>query len=309
MREIADEALRVFAAAGEPSGLARALVHVGCLHWSRLDIVALEDALLRSLEHAREVGDTRQQIEAYNILLRATVVGPCRVAEGIARCERARADGGEVASLAALANAIQAVLEAMSGRIDVARDLYHGAHARLEEFGLGARLAGLQIYAAMAELIAGDPARIEAPLERACAELERIGERGRHSTALAVLARVRRRLGDEDEALRLTIRSEELAGVYDTSTHIIWSSTRGRILARRGELAEGERLAQMGVSIARRATAVYLTAEALRDLAEVLALAGRTTQARDTIDEAIALHTDKGNVAAAAAAREWRASL
>ena len=80
----------------------------------------------------------------------------------------------------------------------------------------------------MAELIAGDPALIEEPLERACAELERIGERGRHSTALAVLARVRFRLGAEDEALRLhPAQRGELSGVYDTSTHIIWSGTAG----------------------------------------------------------------------------------
>ena len=110
---------------------------------------------------------------------------------GIERCEAARGNVAEGISLTAVTDITMAVLEAMRMRIDVARGLYQGARQRLEEHGLGLKLAGLEIYAAMVELIAGDPSIVEPGLERAYAALERVGERGRLPTVLAFLARTR----------------------------------------------------------------------------------------------------------------------
>jgi DNA-binding SARP family transcriptional activator len=309
MRRTADTALAIFAREGDDSGLARAWNHIGVLHWGRLEIEQLEDALLRALEHAETVDDARARGEAYNTYLRAAVVGPCTVAEGIRRCELARANAGDLASIGAVADATQAVFEAMRSDIDRARDLYRGARARLEEFGLTARLAGLQIYPAMVELIAGDPRVVEPVLARACALLERIGESGRLATAIAMLARVREALGAREDALALTRRSEDLSYAYDTSSHILWAGTRARLLAHLGELDEAERYARMSVTIARRTSAEYLTAGALTDLAEVLVATGDRVAALAVLDEAIALHAAKQNVASARSVRERRASV
>jgi DNA-binding SARP family transcriptional activator len=309
MRRTADTAISIFARAGDDSGLARAWNHIGVLHWGRLEINELEETLQLALDHANAVDDARARGEAYNTYLRAAVVGPCTVAEGIRRCELARANAGDLAATGAVADATQAVFEAMRSDLDRARELYQGARARLEEFDLTARLAGLQIYAAMVELIAGDPSVVEPGLARACEQLQSIGEAGRLATAIAVLARVRERLGARDDALRLTRRSEELSYAYDTSSHIIWAGTRARVLAHAGELEEASRLARMSVTIARRTSAEYLTAEALTDLAEVLIAGGDRDAARTVLDEVIGLHEAKQNVVSASAVRARRATL
>src|SRR5205085_11200853 len=130
---------------------------------------------------------------------------------GRGRCEavgRAMAAG---ATSKAAVEVTQAVLEAMRMRVDGGRGLAQAARARLEELGLGLQLAGLEIYAAMVELLAGEASAARPALERACAEMERLGERGRLPTALAFLARVRYEEGDYDAVLELTARSRELS--------------------------------------------------------------------------------------------------
>jgi hypothetical protein len=188
----------------------------------------VEEALDRSIVYATRVGDARERSEAFNTLLRATVVGPSPVDVGIRRCEAARGNVAEGISLTAVTDITMAVLEAMRMNIDIARDLYQGARQRLEEHGLGLKLAGLEIYAAMVELIAGDPSIVEPGLERAYAALERVGERGRLPTVLAFLARTRCALGAYDDALRFTHLSEKLNYRHDAASQILWAGTRGR---------------------------------------------------------------------------------
>ena len=276
MRETAEEAIKIFDRYGDDSGLARAWNHIGFLHWTRLHMARLEEALERSIAYATRAGDARERSEAFNTLLRATVVGPCPVDIGIERCEAARGTVAEGISLTAVTDITMAVLEAMRMRIEVARELYQGARARLEEHGLGLKLAGLEIYAAMVELIAGDPRIVEPGLESAYAALERVGERGRLPTVLAFLARTRCATGRFDDALRFTHLSEKLNYRHDAASQILWSGTRGRVLARAGEAVEAERLARLSVTIAQRSDAVFLTAEALTDLADVLDVLGKT---------------------------------
>jgi tetratricopeptide (TPR) repeat protein len=228
---------------------------------------------------------------------------------GIERCEAARGTVAEGISLTAVTDITMAVLEAMRMRIDVARGLYQGARQRLEEHGLGLKLAGLEIYAAMVELIAGDPRIVEPGLESAYAALERVGERGRLPTVLAFLARTRCATGRYEDALRFTHLSEKLNYRHDAASQILWSGTRGRVLARAGEPVEAERLARLSVTIAQRTDAVFLTAEALTDLADVLDVLGKSEEAAEALDAAIVLHDAKQNQASARSARALRAAL
>jgi tetratricopeptide (TPR) repeat protein len=71
-------------------------------------------------------------------------------------------------------------------------------------------------------------------------------------------------------------------------------------LARRGELAEAERLGREAVAIASgTADILDLRAEALASLGEVLRLADRPQESRAALDEAIRLYENKGNVVGA----------
>jgi hypothetical protein len=77
---------------------------------------------------------------------------------------------------------------------------------------------------------------------------------------------------------------------------MLWRQVRGKVLARRGELQEGERLVREAVALAEETDMLNSHADALIDLAEVLALAGQDPRAE--LDRALALYERKGSDAA-----------
>ena len=79
------------------------------------------------------------------------------------------------------------------------------------------------------------------------------------------------------------------------------------MLARRGELEEGERLAREAVALAAETDMLNMHADALVDLAEVLALAGGRTPAE--LEQALALYERKGNLVMAERTRSRLAEL
>jgi tetratricopeptide (TPR) repeat protein len=81
------------------------------------------------------------------------------------------------------------------------------------------------------------------------------------------------------------------------------------VAARRGQHAEGERLAQEAVELASRTQNLEGQANAHADLGEVLALAGRPREAADAYQEAVARYERKGDVVSAGRARRARQEL
>ena len=78
---------------------------------------------------------------------------------------------------------------------------------------------------------------------------------------------------------------------------------RAKVLARRGDFEAAEKLAREAVEYAEASDFLHSHANALTDLAEVLALAGRPEESASAIEGAIRLHEAKGNVVAVAHAR------
>jgi hypothetical protein len=76
------------------------------------------------------------------------------------------------------------------------------------------------------------------------------------------------------------------------------------VLARRGRLAEAERLAAEAVSLAEGTDMLAMRAGALLDLARVLVLAGRAAEAGPLATQALELAERKGHLVAAGQARE-----
>jgi Flp pilus assembly protein TadD len=74
------------------------------------------------------------------------------------------------------------------------------------------------------------------------------------------------------------------------------------VLARRGRLAEAERVATEAVELAADSDMLGMQAGALLDLAGVLRLAGRDEEAAPLARQALALAERKGHVVAAAQA-------
>jgi len=106
--------------------------------------------------------------------------------------------------------------------------------------------------------------------------------------------------GRFDEAEELAREAERTARPNDVHSHIVWRGTCAKVLARQGELEEAEALAREAVSRAEESDFLHSHGDALSDLAEVLALAGRAGEAVAVVEQAIDLYGRKGNVLAVA---------
>jgi Flp pilus assembly protein TadD len=78
---------------------------------------------------------------------------------------------------------------------------------------------------------------------------------------------------------------------------------RAKLLARRGDLAEAERVAREALTRTQPTDDIQLRAETLTALAEVLRAADRPGESEAAFGEAVALYERKGNVVAASAIR------
>jgi class 3 adenylate cyclase/tetratricopeptide (TPR) repeat protein len=295
LREI-DAAIRVFDEIGDEAGLARALTLRGKLRvWGGEPAAALPD-LERAAKHAHDAGDRAEEAESIRYICAAMRVGPTPVGDALRRLDEFGSGAAinrrlEVAFLIARAH-----LVAMQGHFEAARDFASQARALAEESGLDSSHA--RTAAGDVELLAGNAAAAERELHAVCEHLEQVGELGFLSSAVPHLADALFALGRDEEALLLTerLRPEHLTVPEDTDAHVGWRRVRAKLLARSGELEEGDRLGREAVAIASATDVLQLRAQALADLAEVLRLAGRPKESVAALEEAIRLCEEKGNV-------------
>jgi tetratricopeptide (TPR) repeat protein len=201
-------------------------------------------------------------------------------------------------------------LEAMRGDIATARVLIAEARSLAEELGLRNLLAaGVAQSAGEVELLAGDLSSAERYLRAGCEELERIGDWGHLVTIIPYLADSLLGQGRGEEAASMIERGLERTVADDADAQIGLRRVRAQVLAQRGEVEEAERVARDAAS--RAAHTDYLTAHAqtVRDLAEVLELAGKQTEAAEALAEAVALYERKGNVVMAGRTRDRLAEI
>ena len=301
LREL-DEAIPVFEELGDDAGLARALCLGGKLRFWKGEAAAAIGDFERAARFARDAGDRALEAESLHYVLTATHRGPMPVMEVLERHEqiRARAAGNRKLEVALLETGAQ--LEAMQGRFEAARSLISQAQALAEEQGLQVLLdSHIRPAEGWVELLAGDAAAAERALRPACEGLERVGELGFLSSIAPVLVDALFFQGRDEEALRLTERwtPERLTVPEDADAQVGWRRVRAKLLARRGDFAEAERLAREATKIASGTDFLDVRAFAAADLAEVLRLAGRPKESAAAVQEAIRFHEQKGNTASA----------
>ena len=286
---------------GDEAGLARALGLAGCLRYWRGEAAAAIGDLEQAADHARSVGDRAQLAYALQYVVAAIVDGPTPVDEGLERLEGIQASADANRRLEVTLLRARAQLEAMREGFDAARTLIASAKRLAEELGLEAVLAyGVAHQAGLIELLAGDAAAGERELRRACEALERMGDLGHLAVIAPRLADALLILNRDDEALRWTELAERSATPRLADEQIGWRRARAKILARRGEVDEAERLARQATAMADLTDGLVEHAQAEADLAEVLRLAGRLEESTTALAEAIRLHEEKGNLAAKA---------
>jgi class 3 adenylate cyclase/tetratricopeptide (TPR) repeat protein len=194
----------------------------------------------------------------------------------------------------------RAVLLAMLARFEEARPLADEASERVRELtGVG---VGDWLLADIATL-AGDHHTAARYLRRFCDLLEQRRLPGYLSTHASVLGRSLCALGRYEEAEPLAELSRERGSEEDVATQALWRQVQARVRAHRGEHAEAERLAREAVEIAERTDGLNNQGDALCDLAEVLAAAGRGGEAAEVLAQALERYERKKNLAMVAQVR------
>ncbi len=301
LRALAEEAIPVFEEAGDERGLMRAWSAIGHVELGKCRFGASNEALERALVHARRAGGEEFQSQTIlGLLGGGHFNGPTPVEEALRWYETRGATAHH--SIASRAR-----LEAMRGRFEQARSLDRQALARAEELGDRVAIAAGGAHGHFIETLAGDAAAAERRARRGCELLGQVGGSGWLSTQAGYLAQALCALGRYDEAEKWSRRSEELGASDDVITQMLWRQARAKVLARRRELGEGERLAREAVALAEQTDMLSAHGDALMDLAEVLALAGKDPRAE--LEQALALYERKGNLVMADRARARLAEL
>jgi tetratricopeptide (TPR) repeat protein len=105
------------------------------------------------------------------------------------------------------------------------------------------------------------------------------------------------------------VTSRALGSEQDFATQMLWRQVQARIHAHRGERAPAERLAREAVEIGEGTDALNYQGDALCDLAEVEAAAGKAVEAAATLEQALDRYERKRNLAMTAHVRERLAQL
>jgi tetratricopeptide (TPR) repeat protein len=302
MREI-EVAIPVFEELRDDAGLARALCLAGKLRFWKGEAAAALGDLERAARLALSAGDRALGAEILQYVVSAMHRGPMAVEEALGRFEEIRLRAGMNRRFEVALLAHRAQLEAMRGRFDVARDLVLQAKVSAQEYGLQVLLdSHTAVIGGSIELLAGEAAAAERELRPACEGLERVGELGFLASAAPLLADALFMQGRDEEGLEVTERwtPERLTAPEDADAQVGWRRVRAKLLARRGDFEEAERLGREATAIASATDFLPLRADAVADLAVVLRLAGRPEEAAAATREAIRLYEWKGNIAAAA---------
>ena len=285
--------------------LAKAWHCLAGIPWLRGEGAVAQQALDQALAYAQNAGDARTEAQILNFLVGVAVFGPTRVTVAIERCRAILSEAQGEGRVAAAALRALGGLHAMEGRFEEASTCIERDGAILRDLGLKVVVGSSTEMAGIVGLLAGDPVAAESHLRLGFAVLEEMGDQSGLSTNAAILAEAVLAQGRDEEALELTVQSEQAAAAEDLPVQVQWRGPRAKALARRGELDAAERLAREAVSLAERTDFLNLHANALLDLATVLQHDGRVEEATAAAEAANALYERKGNLVGADKARSF----
>jgi class 3 adenylate cyclase/tetratricopeptide (TPR) repeat protein len=297
-----EQALPVFEAAGDDLALYIAYNALGQVANMRARMDALVEAYERAAAHAQRAG------LPYEFLgWRATgrFFGATPVSELLAWLDEQQARGARDHSL----DVRRAHALAMLGRVDEARAILDDVRAKLAERGVGITLAIASHDSLDLELWAGDPAAAVEFGEEGCRLYEELEEQSFLSTVAGRLAQAYYALDRLDDADAWAGRAAELGASDDAYTQMLWRQVRAKVLARRGETGEAERLAREAVAVGQETDMIDVQGDTHADLAEVLLLAGKPDEAAAALEQALERYERKGNLVSAQRAQTRLAEL
>jgi len=278
-------------------GLCQTLRLEAAVSWIHGRSADAEEAWRHAAEYARRTSDRSELTEILGWLASAALYGPTPALDGIRRCEDYLGEVGNHPRGQAVILNHMAGLYAMQDELETAHVTLSRAKSYLDTLG-PTMTAAITQPAAFIAMMAGDPATAEMHLRFAFEALSLMGDRGNRGTAAALLARAIMGQGEKryDEASELIAISQEAAAGEDLITEIIGQGLSARMLADRGRHTEATELASSAVALAAQTDLLSQHADALLDLAHVLAASGRFPGAHDAATQALDLFQRKGNL-------------
>jgi class 3 adenylate cyclase/tetratricopeptide (TPR) repeat protein len=300
--DVSEQAVRIFEELDDDRGLARAWRRMAYVPRARGHFAMSEDAIERAIAYARKAGDAQEEARSIDNLCTVLLLGPTPAAEGIRRCEDLLAttrgrlmEANIVTSLAGL--------KAMRGEFDEARDLCARGETIYAELGLRLSLVALSEIVGYVELLAGDGAAAEEALRGGYDIVSAGGVSALLAFQAGLIAEALIAQGRYEEADELALMQEQHVASEDVFAQIGWRALRARLDAHLGDHARAQQLAIEAVERAAETDALNLHADALLSLAEAQRAAGRLDEAGSTVQNALALYGQKGNVVSPQRAR------
>jgi tetratricopeptide (TPR) repeat protein len=301
---LVEQALPVFQAAGDDLALYIAYSALAEAAEKRRQMDAALEAHEQAFAYARQAGHLPAGVLAWRAAGR--FFGTTPVSELLVWLDENEPRAGRDHFL----RAYRAGSLAMLGRFDEARAILAETRAELAERGAGVLLANITAFDSVwVELWAGDPtAAVELGSEGWRLYLE-LGEQSFLPAAAGNLAQALYALDRLDEADAWASRAAELGASDDARKEMLWRQVRAKVLARRGEHAEAERLAREAIAICDETDILDAQGDTYADLAEVLSLGGRPKEAAEALEQALARYERKGNVVMAGRTHDRLAAL
>ena len=285
-----DEALPEFKDAGDDVALRIAYAALGQVSNMHAQMDALRDAYERAAHHAQRAG---RPYEFLGWRASGRLYGTTPVSELVAWLDEQEGRGAREGHRL---DVRRSEALAMLGRFDEARAIMRDVQTMIAELGNRSALANVLSGPMSLELLAGDPAAAADFGREAMRLYDEFGERSFASTAAGRLAQALYELDRLDETETWAGRAAELGASDDRLTQMLWRQVKAKVLARRGEHAEAERLARQALAIGEETDLLNDVADAYADLGEVLALAGRADEATAAFAEALARYERKENL-------------
>jgi tetratricopeptide (TPR) repeat protein len=193
---------------------------------------------------------------------------------------------------------------AMVGRFDESRAILAEERAHLAERGGGILLACITSFESVRlELMADDPVAA-AEFGATGFRMQEGGAQDHVAESAGTLAQALYALDRLDEADDWADRAAKLGTTAYPPKEMIWRQVRAKVLARRGEHAEAERLAHEAVAIGEGTDMLNMQRDTNADLAEVLLLSGKPGEAAAALEHALDRYERKGNLTMARRTRD-----
>jgi DNA-binding SARP family transcriptional activator len=299
---LTEEAVAALTELGDRVGVARAYRLRGDALSARGQLADALEAYERGRSLAREAGDLWEA----NRTTLGVVHGPLPVERCIEVSDElvqsSRRKNPE--ALASLGLALT-----MDGRTDEGLACLEEAVGRARDLGVGLKLASINMYYAVALLLIDRDGEAEELLRPTVESLQRMGEQGMMSTAVAMLGESLYRQGRGDEAMLAAVASEAATADDDLASQMMWRGVRAKVLAARGDLPQAETLAREAADLAGQTDLLAIAGDSHLNLALVLLAADRPQEAAEALEAGLELYRRKGSRVSVARAERLIGSL